>query len=85
MPGMPALPWDLALFCPLMAPIVSVDSLLNEGTVQTGRRLLAPVACIRVVEGKRLESDSGDLHQVVPKHLFTQSIQRLPAAQGLLM
>jgi hypothetical protein len=37
------------------------------------------------IEGARLENDSGELHRVVPKHLFTQSIQRLPAAECLLM
>jgi hypothetical protein len=40
---------------------------------------------VRVVEGARLENDSGELHRVVPKHLFTQSIQRLPAAECLSM
>jgi len=28
-----------------------------------------------------LENDSGELHRVIQKHLFTQSIQRLPAAE----
>ena len=36
---------------------------------------------VRVVEGARLENDSGELHQVVPKHFFAQSIQRLPATE----
>jgi hypothetical protein len=36
-------------------------------------------------EGARLEIDSGELHRATPKHLFTQSIQRLPAAECLLM
>ena len=40
---------------------------------------------VRVVEGARLENDSGELHRVIQKHLFTQSIQRLPAAECLLM
>ena len=37
------------------------------------------------VDQARLENDSGELHRVVLKHLFTQSIQRLPAAECLLM
>jgi hypothetical protein len=36
-------------------------------------------------EGARLESDSGEPHRVIPKHLFTQSIQHLPVAECLLM
>jgi hypothetical protein len=32
-----------------------------------------------------LESASGDAHQVILNHLFMQSIQRLPAAECLLM
>jgi hypothetical protein len=40
---------------------------------------------VRVVEGARLESDSGDSYRATPKHFFTQSIQRLPAAECLLM
>ena len=38
---------------------------------------------VRVVEGARLENESGELHRVIPKHLFTQWIQRLPAAECL--
>jgi hypothetical protein len=38
-----------------------------------------------VVEGARLENDSGELHGATPKHFFAQSIQRLPAAECLLM
>jgi hypothetical protein len=37
------------------------------------------------VDQARLENDSGELHRVTPKHLFMQSIQRLPAAECLLM
>jgi hypothetical protein len=37
-----------------------------------------------VVEGARLENDSGELHQVVPKHFFAQSIQQLPATRILI-
>jgi len=32
-----------------------------------------------------LENDSGELHPVVPKHLFTQSIQGLPAGEYFSM
>jgi hypothetical protein len=39
----------------------------------------------RVVEGARLENDSGELHQIVPKHFFAQSIQRLPATEYFSM
>src|SRR5581483_4437349 len=39
----------------------------------------------RVVDGARLENESGDAHRVIPKHSFTQSIQRLPAAECLSM
>ena len=39
----------------------------------------------RVVEGARLENDSGELHQIVPKHLFAQSIQRFPATEYFSM
>jgi hypothetical protein len=35
----------------------------------------------RVVEGARLESDSGDAHRVIPKDLFAQLTQRVPATQ----
>jgi hypothetical protein len=38
-----------------------------------------------VVEGARLENDSGEPHRAIPKHLFAQSIQRLPAAECLSM
>ena len=37
------------------------------------------------VDQARLENESGDAHRVIPKHLFAQSIQRLPAAECLLM
>src|SRR3954471_10867666 len=36
---------------------------------------------VRMVEGARLENDSGDAHPVIPKHSFRQSIQRLPAKE----
>ena len=34
---------------------------------------------VRVVEGARLESDSGDTYRARSKHFFAQSIQRLAA------
>jgi hypothetical protein len=40
---------------------------------------------VGVVDRARLENDSGEPHRATPKHLFTQSIQRLPAAECLLM
>ena len=44
-------------------------------------KLLIPLARrdVRVLEGARLESDLGDAYRVIPKRLFAQSIQRLPA------
>ena len=33
------------------------------------------------VDQARLESESGEAHRVIPKDLFAQSIQRLPAAE----
>jgi hypothetical protein len=36
---------------------------------------------VGVLDRARLENDSGELHRVIEKHLFTQSIQRLPATQ----
>jgi integrase len=64
----------------------SRHSLLLRGSPPAGK-LLIPLKRrdVRVVEGARLENDSGELHRVVPKHLFTQSIQRLPAATCRLM
>ena len=64
----------------------SRHSLLLQGSPPSGK-LLIPLnrRDVRVVEGARLENDSGELHQVIQKHLFTQSIQRLPAAECLLM
>ena len=54
--------------------------------VQAARKwLILKRRDVRVVEGARLENDSGELHRATPKHLFTQSIQRLPAAECLLM
>ena len=38
-----------------------------------------------MVEGARLESDSGDAHRVTPKHFFAQLIQRLPAKESFSM
>ena len=36
---------------------------------------------VRVVEGARLEIDSGDSHQATPKHYFAHSMQRLAAVK----
>ena len=64
----------------------SRHSLLLQGSPPSGK-LLIPLnrRDVRVVEGARLENDSGELHRVIPKHLFAQSIQRLPAAECLSM
>ena len=64
----------------------SRHSLLLQGSPPSGK-LFIPFERrdVRVVEGARLENDSGELHRVIQKHLFTQSIQRLPAAEYLLM
>ena len=35
-----------------------------------------------MVEGARLENDSGDAHRVIPKHFFAQAILRIPAANA---
>ena len=40
---------------------------------------------VRVVEGARLESGFCQLHRVILKHFFAQSIQQLPATQCLSM
>ena len=57
----------------------SRDSLRLSGSPPHGK-LLIPLERrdVRVVEGARLENDSGDAHGVILKHLFAQSIQRLP-------
>src|SRR6185436_7102450 len=59
----------------------SRHSLTLSGSPPHGK-LLIPLnrRDVRVVEGARLETDSGELHRKVPKHPFAQSIQRLPAA-----
>jgi len=64
----------------------SRHSLTLSGSPPHGK-LLIPLnrRDVRVVEGARLENDSGELHPVVPKHLFTHSIQRLPAAEYFSM
>ena len=64
----------------------SRHSLVLQGSPPSGK-LLIPLKRrdVRVVEGARLENDSGDLYQSTPKHFFAQSIQRLPAAECLLM
>ena len=64
----------------------SRHSLLLQGSPPSGK-LLIPLnrRDVRVVEGARLENDSGELHRATSKHLFTQSIQRLPATRCLLM
>jgi hypothetical protein len=33
----------------------------------------------------RLDGDFDELHRVIPTHLFTQSIQRFPVAECILM
>ena len=64
----------------------SRHSLLLQGSPPSGK-LLIPLERrdVRVVEGARLENDSGEPHLAVPKHLLAQSNQRLPATESLLM
>jgi integrase len=64
----------------------SRHSLLLSGSPPSGK-LLIPLERrdVRVVEGARLENDSGDAHRVIPKHFFAQSIQRLPATECFSM
>jgi len=64
----------------------SRHSLLLRGSPPAGK-LLIPLERrdVRVVEGARLENDSGEPHRVIPKHLFAQSIQRLPATESFSM
>ena len=54
---------------------------------QTARKLLILQIRrdVRVVEGARLESESGDAHRVIRKHLFAQSIQQLPDTECFLV
>ena len=58
----------------------SRHSLLLQGSPPSGK-LLIPLnrRDVRVVEGARLENDSGDAHRVTSKHFIAQSIQRLAA------
>ena len=62
----------------------SRHSLLLQGSPPSAK-LLIPLERrdVRVVEGARLESESGDVYRGTPKHLFAQSVQRLPAAMPL--
>ena len=64
----------------------SRQSLLLQGSPPSGK-LLIPLERRdgRVVEGARLENESGERHQVLPKHLFTQSNQGLPATECFSM
>jgi hypothetical protein len=58
----------------------SRHSLTLSGSPPSGK-LLIPLSRrdVRVVEGARLESNSGELHRTIPKHLLAQSPQRVPA------
>src|SRR4029077_10215458 len=60
----------------------SRHSLLLQGLPPSGK-LLLPLKRrdVRVVEGARLENESGDAHRVIQKDLFSQSSQRLPATR----
>ena len=74
----------------------SRHSLLLQGSPPSGKLLipLTPALSerseskgrdVRVVEGARLENESGDAYRVTPKHLFAQSSQRLPATECFSM
>jgi len=60
-----------------------------RGGAATARHLAVARADLRTRaeadERVRLESEAGQPHRATPKHLFTQLIQRLPAAECLLM
>jgi hypothetical protein len=64
----------------------SRHSLLLQGSPPSGK-LLIPLERrdVRVVEGARLENESGDSHEEILNHFFAQSIQRLPATECLSM
>jgi hypothetical protein len=57
----------------------SRHSLLLQGSPPSGK-LLIPLnrRDVRVVEGARLESDCGQAHCAILKHLVAQPIQQLP-------
>jgi len=63
MPGMPALPWGLALFCPLTSLTARIDliPLFTPARFRHDGPTWRP-SRVSVVEGARLESDFGDLH-----------------------
>ena len=64
----------------------SRHSLLLQGSPPSGK-LLIPLARrdVRVVEGARLESESGEAHRVTSRHFVAQSIQRLAALRCFSM
>ena len=64
----------------------SRHSLRLSGSPPSGK-LLIPLERrdVRVVEGARLESDSGDAHRATPKHLFPQLSQRFTSRRCSLM
>ena len=76
--------------CPASSPLLPTSPIRTQ-IVAIAKRATSDVASDRsrqvagVVEGARLESDSGDAQQVIPKHLFAQSIQRLPATECFSM
>ena len=62
------------------------DGVFCDTLLQTARKsLILKRRDVPVVEGARLENDSDEPHRAIPKHPFAQSIQRLPAAECLLM
>jgi hypothetical protein len=60
--------WDLKEFCDHQSQIARKPSILKRRDVG-------------VVDRARLESDSGEAHRVIPEHLLSQSIQRLPSTR----
>jgi hypothetical protein len=64
----------------------SRHSLLLQGSPPSGK-LLIPLnrRDVRVVEGARLESDSGEAQRDTPKQLLAQSSQRHPATRCVSM
>jgi hypothetical protein len=54
-------------------------------SVTDGNSLILKRRDAGAVDEARLESDSGDAHRVILKHLVAQSIQRLDALKCFLM
>jgi hypothetical protein len=75
----------------LLIPSLMEERWESEGgfcatLVQTARNaLILKRRDVRVVEGARLENDSGEAHRATSKHFVAQSIQRLAALKYFSM